>query len=374
MKNPAGTSQAALLLAGFLVLVIPLAFFNGLLNAAMERTRESAMGLMREEILQAAERIKDQCRPAAYVREVIKNIHQKLLPEVKPELIRMFPAENFGRAEFSSELPQKFLRALRKEGLDAIQILVFAPEYENAFYWHCEELQKQCREETSLVNQQALVHYAAATRLFNQNYQKTWPRLYNPPEIIQNANRNLEHEYTFTYLSRFSDIVHSHDRVNQYFTDYFGRQSIFSYSYQCISPVTLHGGYSIIVPQRSIRPEAILRLALKSTLDGITVRMVDLKQQHEGFRENDEQIDYFTRPPSDFWNHYFFITGDRSMAQKSQKGGWHLKVSGHLPQTLVSQLKLTKLFRVLAMGMIMLYLKFRCASGFLGSFRVGRCV
>ncbi|HOI92007.1 MAG TPA: adenylate/guanylate cyclase domain-containing protein [Candidatus Rifleibacterium sp.] len=356
MKKPAETSQAALLLAGFLVLVIPLAFFNSLLNAAMERTRESAMGLLREEILQTAERIKDHCRPGVYVREVIKKVHQKLLPEVRPELIKMFPAKNFGQEEFSSELPQKFLQALRKEGLDAIQILAFAPEYENAFYWHCEELQKQCREETSLVNKQALVHYAAAARLFNQNYQKTWPRLYNPPEIIQNANRNLEHEYSFTYLSRFSEIVHSHDRANQYFTDYFGRQSIFSYSYQCISPVTLHGGYSIIVPQSSIRPEAILRLALKNAAEGITVSMVDLKLQQEGFRESDEQIDFFTRPPSDFWNHYFFITSDRSMAQKSQKGGWHLKVSGRLPQTLVSQLQQTKLFRVLATGMIMLYL------------------
>ncbi|HQB82603.1 MAG TPA: hypothetical protein PLR50_03835 [Candidatus Rifleibacterium sp.] len=181
MKKPAETSQAALLLAGFLVLVIPLAFFNSLLNAAMERTRESAMGLLREEILQTAERIKDHCRPGVYVREVIKKVHQKLLPEVRPELIKMFPAKNFGQEEFSSELPQKFLQALRKEGLDAIQILAFAPEYENAFYWHCEELQKQCREETSLVNKQALVHYAAAARLSKAGLRKpscwiTWPR------------------------------------------------------------------------------------------------------------------------------------------------------------------------------------------------------
>jgi len=358
LKKPTGTSQAALLLAGFLVLAIPLAFFNNLLNAAMERTRESAMGLLREEILQAAERIKDQCRLGVYVREVIKKIHQKLLPEIRPELIRMFPAEDFGRAEFSAELPQKFLQDLRQEGLDAIQILVFAPEYRNAFYWHCEDLQKQCSEETSLVNSQALHHHAAAARLFNQNYQKAWPRLYNPSEIIQSANRNVDKEHTFAYLSRFSEIVHSHDRANQYFTDYFGRQSIFSYSYQCISPVNLHGGYSIIVPQSSIRPEAILKSALKSTTDGITVSMVDLRQQHEGFRESDERIDYFTRPPSDFWNHYFFITGDRSMAQKSQKGGRYFKISGCLPQPVVRQLQLTKLFKVLAMSLIMLYLAF----------------
>ncbi len=322
----------------------------------MESTRESAMSLLREEILLTAERIKDQCRPAAYVREVIRKIHQDLLPQVRPELIKMFPAENFGRAEFSPDLPQKLRQSLRQTGLDALQILVFAPEYKNAFYWHCEELKKQCSEETELVHRHALIHYEASARLFNQNYQKAWANLYNQPEIIRSANRNLKHDYTFAYLSRFSEIVHSHDRVNQYFTDYFGRQSIFCYSYQCISPVSLHGGYSIILPQSSIRPEAILKSALKSPTDSITVTMVDLKHQQEGFRDSNGQINYFTRPPSDFWNHYFFITGDRLMANKSQKGGWHIKISGRLPQAVSRQLQLTELFRVLAAAMIMLYL------------------
>lgn len=366
MNKPAGTSQAALLLAGFLVLAMPLAFFNNLLSAAMERTRESAAGLLREEVLQAAEQIRTQFKPATYVKEVIRKIHQRLLPEITPDLTRMFPEKGFGKSQFSASLPEKILQALRDEGLDAIQIIVFPPEYENAFFWHCNDLKKQCPDEPGLVKEQTVNHYESATRLYNQHYQKPWPKLFTPPDFLRQALGNLRNDKCFAYLNRFSEIISSHDRVNEYFTDYFGQQSFFSYSYQCFSPVTLHGGYSIIVPQNSIKPGAVVKAALKNNQNQTHIRLIDLQHQEEGFREFEDRIEYYTRPPSDFWSHYFFITGDRTQAQKSRHGGWHIKISGYFPRAITDQKRQFKMFRLLAISFLMLYGAFALRIGLFG--------
>ena len=358
MNKPAGTSQAALLLAGFLVLAMPLAFFNNLLTAANERTRESAMGLLREEILQTAEYVRAQLKPASYVKNAVKLIHERLLPEVKPELIKMIPAAGFGTEQFSSDLPARFVGELRKEGLDAIQFIAFAPEYTNAYYWHCDELKRQCQSEDQLVYERTISHYYAAGRLYNQRYQKLWHRAYNLPKYLNNAFQFDLSTFSFAYLSRYGEMTSPHDRINEYFTDYFGRQSFYSYTYQCISPVTLHGGYSVLVPQNSVKPAAVVKAALKHRFKGIEAQMIELNQIKEGFQERNDRLEYYTRPPSDFWSHYLFITGDRSQAQKSLRGGWHVKISGQLPQTFIDQLQYFRIFRMLATLALMLYLAF----------------
>ncbi len=364
--NTGAKGTSALLLAGFLVLVMPLAFFNNLLTAANERTRESAMGLLREEILQTAEYVRTQLKPASYVKNAVKLIHERLLPEARPELIKMIPAEGFGTEQFSPDLPARFVNELRKDGLDAIQFIAFAPEYTNAYYWHCDELKQQCPKEDRLVYERAISHYHAAGRLYNQRYQKLWYKSYNLPAFLTNAFLFDLNEFSFAYLSRYGEMVSPHDKINEYFTDYFGRQSLYSYTYQCISPVTLHGGYSLLIPQSSVKPAAIVKAALKRRFKSLETRMIELDHIKEGFTEHKDRLEYYTRPPSDFWSHYLFITGDRSQAQKSLKGGWHVKISGQLPQSFRDQLQHFRVFRMLATLSLMLYLAFAVRIRLLG--------
>ncbi len=163
------------MLIGFLVLAIPLAFFNHLLQAALEQTRSASLGLMREEILQTAEQIRTQMKPATYVKDTVRQIHRKLLPEIVPGMVKMRPDIDFGKEQFSASLPESMLKELRAMGLDAIQIVVAPPSFGSIYYWNSDALKKQCQVEEKLAQDQLVgLHYTSA-RLYQQHYQKNWP-------------------------------------------------------------------------------------------------------------------------------------------------------------------------------------------------------
>ena len=94
-----------LLLAGLIVLAVPLLFFNNLLNTARQRTEDAAMALLREKMLQETERIKGLMRPENYVKETIRKVHGELMPEVTSEIVRMLPEPDFGSEILDARLP-----------------------------------------------------------------------------------------------------------------------------------------------------------------------------------------------------------------------------------------------------------------------------
>ncbi|MDD2999650.1 MAG: hypothetical protein PHV05_11365, partial [Candidatus Riflebacteria bacterium] len=102
----------AILITAFLVLLIPIVFFNTLLKTSLARNRETEMNMLRETVLQTADKIKAQMKPTAYVEEIVRNVHREVLPEVTPELLKMHPAVDFGKKEFSDRLPEKLLKSL----------------------------------------------------------------------------------------------------------------------------------------------------------------------------------------------------------------------------------------------------------------------
>ncbi len=109
----------------------------------------------------------------------------------------------------------------------------------------------------------------------------------------------------------------------------------------------------VIVPQASIQPAKVVKAALRSKKPNLQASMVDLEKSEDGFIERGEQLEYYTRPPSDFWSHYFFKTGDRSQAQKSHTGGWHVKISGRLPENLLLLQNRMQIFRMAAIFILM---------------------
>ncbi len=294
-------------------------------------------------------------KPASYLREVIKQIHGELLPEVTPDIVKMIPSKDFGQEQFSAALPEKLLTSLRGKGLDAVQIIVMPTGLTGVYYWNSEALRQQCKDEEKLAWDQCISLLNTGNRLYLQYYQKRWPGNSNLPAFLLKALSVNKGDFCFAYLSRFSEMYSSHDQVDEYFTDYFGQQSLFSYSYHCISPRNIHGNYSIIVPQTSIEPAKVVRAALKLENKNMSAAMTDLKSPESGFREVKERLEYYTRPPSDFWSHYFFKTGDRSQAQKSRYGGWHIKITANLPRELLQQQQSLRLFGALATLCLMGY-------------------
>lgn len=348
MKIKGQIDRLALLLIGFMVLAIPLWFFNSLLKTALERTRESSMGLLREVVLQTAEQVRTQMKPSNYVKEVIRQVHREVLPGITPDLIKMRPDEDFGKEEFSADLPDKLLKSLRRHGLDAIMILVNSPEYKNGFHWYSDDLKRQCPAPKELELNHTLINYSTSSRLYLQHYRKVWKNGYNLPPDILKALSQEDDWFSYAYLSRFSQMTGVHDRVDEFFTDYFGQQSIYYYSYSCISIVNLHGAYSIIVPQLSINPRTVLKKAVDIGKSDLSVSLIDLNTHQEGFVNIPGGSEYYTKPPTEFWNHYLFSTGDREQAAKSRIGGLHIKITGYLPDFLAIQQTQYELFRLLA--------------------------
>ena len=329
-----------------MVLVIPLWFFNSLLKTALEKASESSLGLLREEILQTAENVRLAMKPDNFVKDVAREIHRELLPQVTPDIIRMVPVTDFGKNIFDSKLPGKLLRAFRQRGLDTVLIHVDTPEFEESSHWYSDELTSQCREPVNLALDLTMTNYIAAAELYYQQYQKPWPRHYKLPQNLQKAFQINRKDYIFAYLSRFSEMLGAHDRVDEFYTDYFEQQSIYRYSYYCMSPVTLHGAYTVFVPQRSINPEAILKHAVSIIKPGFSISLTRSAEEQAGFINVSEGIDYYVKAPSEFWSHLLF---SRRLSQPSDTGkntNLIIKISGrHQPaiQTLEAQYALFRL-------------------------------
>ncbi|MDD2998717.1 MAG: adenylate/guanylate cyclase domain-containing protein, partial [Candidatus Riflebacteria bacterium] len=83
--------------------------------------------------------------------------------------------------------------------------------------------------------------------------------------------------------------------------------------------------------------------------------LIDLESPKEGFMTFPYGIEYYTKPPSEFWNHYFFMTRNRKPTAKNKTDRLHIKISARLPESLSEQQYQYNLFRLAASLSIMLY-------------------
>jgi len=100
-------TELFLLLVCFAVFVLPLLFFDKILNDSYARNLDSAAGFLREKLLHEASRVSESLKPSTYVKNTIAEIHTDLLPEIVPELADMFVSDSFGKDEFNPELPER---------------------------------------------------------------------------------------------------------------------------------------------------------------------------------------------------------------------------------------------------------------------------
>jgi len=327
-KSIGRTDRLLLILTGFIVLLVPLWFFNNIMTTAIERTRESSLSLLREELLQTGEKVRLALKPENYVEKVLREVHRGLMPEVTTGLMMMLPDKDFGSAIFDASLPAKILQSLRRHNLDAILVHVDSPEFEKYHYWHSEELQKQCKEPDALALSLSFTNFLTATELYQKRHIKLWKRTYDLPANIQKAFAIDKRISLFTYLTRFNEMLGVHDRVDEFYTDYFSQQSIYRYSYCCISSVNLHGAYTVIVPQKAVKPSELLKSALHVEGSNCTIALVARPENQPVFVVTDDGADYHIRAPSEFWNQ-LQLSDELFFPNTSRKAaGFAIKISG----------------------------------------------
>ncbi|EKD81045.1 MAG: hypothetical protein ACD_39C02011G0002, partial [uncultured bacterium] len=280
--------------------------------------------------------------------EIIREIHREVLPQIVPELIMMRPDRNFGRDIFDAGLPEKILQALRQRALDAILVQVDAPEFEKSYYWHSAELAEQCKEPDQLALSLSFISYINALELYQQRYQKLWYRYGNLPQNIANGFNIDKIRCPFAYLSRYSEMLGSHDRVDEFFTDYFSQQSIYRYTYSSMSSVNYHGAYTVIIPQKSLDPAAILRHALRVTNTGCSVSLSEKSDLQKSFMITSKGADYFIKAPSEFLTHMQFSGNYGSLAGSGKNAGFAIRVSGRHQPALARLAMQYRIFRLFA--------------------------
>lgn len=347
-----------LLLAGFIVLAAPLLFFNSLLETAWKRTRDSAMGLLREQLLLESEQVKNRLTPEAYVKETIKSAHQKIMPEITQEIIRLSPDKDFTKDIFDERLTKKLLIALRQEKMEPLLIIVASPEFVNLHSWFAPELRKQCLEPDHLTFAIAYELLSISGKLYKQYYQKPWSKMHREEHLKKLAGFGFENasELNFSYLSRFGISEQPHDTVTEQFTDYFGKQSLFYYGYNCLSNKGLHGAYKICVLQSAIKPGEIVKQALQKESDETETRLVELPTNRSGFVESKHGLELYDRVPTKFWNHYFFHQRRQARKHNLDNDRYYLCLSATLPAELIDMQKTREMFRIASGCMLLGYL------------------
>ncbi|PKL42739.1 MAG: hypothetical protein CVV41_11940 [Candidatus Riflebacteria bacterium HGW-Riflebacteria-1] len=357
MRETGKTRLLVLLLAGLIVLAAPLWFFSNLLETARQRTEDSAMGLLREKLLQESERVKELMTPAVYVKETIKKAHRAVMPEVTQDLIKLHPAKDFGKDIFDSRLPKKLLQALRDLYVTPLYITVASLEFASTHYWFSGELMKQCPEADEFAYAMTYELFAISARLYRQYYQQEWtPRLsVSAIRLLKATGFGTEGNLGFKYLNRYNELIIPHDTVLELFTDYFGKQSLYYYAYNCLSRENLHGAYRIGVLQETIKPAEILKEALKPGSDQIEVSLMELSESRSGFYMNDSTLDFYDKPPTDFWNHFFFRQRSFKRKVSLDPDSYHIRLRAAHPAEIQTIRSSQHALRVTAGCLLLLY-------------------
>ncbi len=308
MKKNAEIRLLVLLLAGFIVLAAPLLFFSNLLKTAVQRSTDSAMALLREKMLQETAKIKTLLQPAFFIQETIRRSHAATLPGVTADLIKLQPAEDFGTELFNEDLPGKFRDAMRAQRVEPLFITVANPGFASLHHWFAEALLAQCPEPKKLAAAITWRLISLSGHLYEQYFQRSWQNLGLQTSLSSLIDFGFQHgaALEYKYLQRFTDFDLLNDTVKEVFTDYFGRQSLYYYAYSCVSRKNIHGGYVVGVLQSAIEPAMLLETALQKNSEQIEVELIDLALPRSGFYEEKGTLFYFDRPPTEFWNHFFF--------------------------------------------------------------------
>ncbi|EKD81222.1 MAG: adenylate cyclase-like protein, partial [uncultured bacterium] len=343
---------------GLIVLAMPLWFFSSLLETALQRTEDSAMALLREKLLQESERVKELMTPAAYVKETINKAHRKILPEVTQDLVKLRPEKDFGQDMFDEKLPLKMLTALHAHHLRPLFIVITTPEFFDTHYWFARELRKQCPEPDNLAYAMAYELLEISAKLYQQYYQHNWKQIFIKPhlQLLCKIGLNTSGSLNIKYLNRFGEIVLPHDTVMERFTDYFGRQSLYYYAYNCLSRENLHGAYKIGILQAAIRPSEILKNALNRSSEQIEVNLVKLPEHKPGFFESDQYLEFFDRPPTDFWNHFFFQQRLSKQQIVVDSADYHIRLRAAQPEEIKAIRSVQRAFRIASGCLVLIYL------------------
>ena len=168
------------------------------------------------------------------------------------------------------------LLSLTSKKFEPIMVTMSDEALENTFSYISEELLKQIPSESEkekLLTEKNNHDYKALEikyRIFfnrkpdNINHRAKYSK---DKQIIQKEKTI----YCYKYLSRFNDFDKYLDGV---YTDYFGKQVLYGVLKSTSSRLGIHGCYSLIVPQKNIIPDEIIKSAIEEANSNIKIELI----------------------------------------------------------------------------------------------------
>lgn len=293
------------------VFVVPVFFFSELLSEIKNSLKDTELVFMREEIEHKVENVNTVLDPGNYFEMIVGKVSNDLWGDLEQKISFLEPEPDFGSEYFNSNTALNIKNEMKNYGVDSLMVIVAKPGFSDLHYWASDKLLEQCKEPERLAK-------AFVTQQIEQffiktvNGQGTDNLSYEAIEhITSDFKRFEEKNYIFNkYISRVSRMHTHHDkRVNAFYTDYFGRQIVFTYSSTLSNTKGVYGSYVIIALQDEINPADMISAALKAQPSAVSAKINHSKSPVNRFKETDKGIKHSTSIPAVFQNHCKLFEG-----------------------------------------------------------------
>ena len=295
---------------GFFILVIPLIFLYSNINTQITSAQDSIVENLQEKLLNTANKITVKLSPHTYLNEEFDRIHRELFPEFPEELIPGIPDDSELKKLYNEELLNKLIKKT-KEKYNPIAITVASQDFNDIYSYYCPKLEKELEannEKEVFLEAKSFLEMMRIRDRYKYNFFKFLDgekvKLYSKSEkkLIDNKLK-FTHFFPicFKYISRFKSYNRNETPI---YTDYFEKQNLYPIIKSTISKNTIHGYYSILVPQKHIDPEEILESVLRNKEPNINIEL-DNNYREPEIINNHNTLSYNMIYPTDFINHIY---------------------------------------------------------------------
>ena len=349
-------SRLITLIVGFFVFVIPLFFLCDNINKLYEFTKDKVQENLKEKLLNSINKLEENLVPYNYLKSEFDKIHAKLIPDFPQEIVTGIPDNKYINSLYSEKLFEK----LKSLTIDEFKpILVIMGTYNlKLFHYLSPELEKQIKE----TNEKDLEHIPASKAYIDYDIIT---HIYTGIDYKYNVSHRFplgenEFRYFTRYISRYRDIKR---HLSPIYTDYFGEQTLYPILKGTFSHKGFHGYYSLIIPQRQIDPDSIIKSAITKFDNSINIELIKNPEKENPeikiseIQKDDNGLWYVLTPPTDFTNHikeYKILGGDKRDYLLDQK----IKISLNYPQELEILEKINSYSYISAFILTLLYIAF----------------
>ncbi len=356
-------SHLKTLIPGFLVFTIPLIFLyyhtTREIDLALDRIEEN----QQEKKLNTANKITKKLNPFIYLKQEFNKIHADLFPEIPNNLITKVTYDSELKDLYNKELLDKLVE-LTKDKYDPIAITVGTKDLKDLYAYYCPKLEKYLKEnkdEKTFLEAKSFFEISKVrdrhNNYFNTELKKDKIKILSELEEYLNQHNLSFHYYTpicYKYISRFNGYNRNESPI---FTDYYEKQALYPIIKETISRNTIHGFYSLLIPQKSIDPEQILEFAISNNEPDINIKLVDNLDKSENIKDSNS-INYEINFPTVFINQIDIFKRLRNI-DKSYLLSKHITISINYPDEYNYLKSLTLGLKILTIFSILLFIILR---------------